>query len=539
MGSFAGIGAALVVLALVQALGCAAPQRAAAPPKPAAGGTLRMVQEAPQSLDPLRCDSVYESLPINQIFDTVVAYSPSLTVVPALAESWSISRDNLEYTFELRPGVLFHDGQELSAHDVVHTITRQLSPRRTETSLAYSYLLVIDGAAEFAHGEIDRVRGLEVVDERTLRVRLAHPYPSFLEVLAMDNLGVVPRTLVEGRGEDAFGRAPVGTGPFRLGGWQDDKIVLEANPSYFAGRPYLDAVEISLLREGDTDTGASRFAEEAIDVLEAPGDVLPALAADETVELYRYPELSLSFLGLNAAAPPLDNLDVRRAIAHAIDRKALVDESPELRREAVGVLPPGLSGYSPEFKALEHDPQKARRLLAAAGYPEGRGLPPIELASASKSASAQRVTQRIRDDLAEVGIHVELVPVSWAEMGERLANGTAGMFLLGWVADLTDPDSFLRSLFETGGSGNYFRYASPATEQLLERGMQQANPVERTRIYRELERQVLEQAPLVPLYHTVAVVALREGVQGFRPTPLGVAKVDLEKVWFHSPDRPS
>jgi len=538
MGSFAGIGTLLIGLALVQAPGCSKPQPGTAPPKPAAGGTLRMVQEAPQSLDPLRCDSVYESLPINQIFDTVVAYSPSLTVVPGLAESWSISRDNLVYTFELRRGVLFHDGQELAAQDVVHTITRQLSPHRTETSLAFSYLLVIDGAAEFAHGESDSVRGLEVVDERTLRVRLVHPYPSFLEVLAMDNLGVVPHSLEEGR-DEAFGRAPVGTGPFRLGGWQDDKIVLEANSSYFAGRPYLDTVEISLLREGDKDTGASRFAAAAIDVLEAPSDVLPALAADETVELYRYQELSLSFLGLNAAAPPLDNLDVRRAIAHAIDRKALVDESPETRREAVGVLPPGLSGYSPELKALDHDPQEARRLLAAAGYPEGRDLPPIELASASKSTSARRVTQRIKQDLSEVGIRVELVPVSWIEMGERLSNGTGGMFLLGWVADLTDPDSFLRSLFETGGSGNYFHYASPATEQLLERGMQQANPVERARIYRELERQVLDQAPLIPLYHTVGVVAVRQGVQGFRPTPLGVAKVDLEKVWFHSPDRPS
>jgi ABC-type transport system substrate-binding protein len=435
--------------------------------------------------------------------------------------------------------VLFHDGQELSAHDVVHTITRQLSPRRTETSLAYSYLLVIAGAAEFAHGESEQVSGLEVVDERTLRVRLVHPYPSFLEVLAMDNLGVVPHALVDGRGDEAFGRAPVGTGPFRLAGWHDDKIVLEANSSYFAGRPYLDSVEISLLREGDKDTGATRFAEEAIDVLEAPSDVLPALAADETVELYRYQELSLSFLGLNAAAPPLDDLDVRRAIAHAIDRQALVNESPGVRREAVGVLPPGLSGYSPELKALAYDPQEARRLLIAAGHPDGQGLPSIELASASKSASAQRVTQQIRDDLAEVGIRVELVPVSWAEMGDRLSNGTAGMFLLGWVADLTDPDSFLRSLFETGGSGNYFRYASRATEQLLESGMQQANPVERARIYRELERQVLDQAPLVPLYHTVGVVAVRHGVQGFRPTPLGVAKVDLEKVWFHSPDRPS
>jgi ABC-type transport system substrate-binding protein len=191
-----------------------------------------------------------------------------------------------------------------------------------------------------------------------------------------------------------------------------------------------------------------------------------------------------------------------------------------------------MSGYSPEPKGLEYDPEASRRLLAEHGYPGGRGLPPILLHNASRGESALRLIDQLRSDLAAVGIRLEVVPVTWAELGEHLDNQTAGAFLLAWIADLTDPDSFLRSLFESGGSGNYFGHRSPETDRLLAHGAVELNPVERARVYRQLERQILEQAPLIPLYHTMGIVAVQSDVKGLTPTPLGLAKVDLEKVWI-------
>jgi peptide/nickel transport system substrate-binding protein/oligopeptide transport system substrate-binding protein len=498
-----------------------------------------MVQEAPQSLDPLRCESVYESLPINQIFDTMVAYDPSLTVIPGVAETWTISKDNLEYTFTLRPEVRFHNGDVLTSKDVVYSICRQLCPKKAEMSLAFSYLMIIDGAPEFSQGKIEDVSGLEIIDDRTLTIRLSRPYPSFLEVMAMDNLAILPERMVREMGDEAFGRAPIGTGPFRLAGWDDERILLEANEDYFAGRPHLDAVQINFLRQGEADFGAARFARNQLDVLEPPTDSLVRLSQDDSVSLFRYQELSLSFLGLNTQLPPLDQPLVRRALAHALDRNAMVQDSPSIRREAVGILPPGVAGYSPELKAPDYDPQEARRLLAQAGYPGGQGLPPIPLHNASQSAAAARVLDRISEDLSAVGIRLEIIPVSWPELGELLENQTVGAFLLAWIADMTDPDAFLRSLFEPGGSGNYFGHLSEETERLLELGTQETNPVDRARIYRELERHILNEAPLIPLYHTVGVIAVRENVEGLNPTPLGVAKVDLEKVWFRPRGRAS
>jgi ABC-type transport system substrate-binding protein len=242
--------------------------------------------------------------------------------------------------------------------------------------------------------------------------------------------------------------------------------------------------------------------------------------------------MSLSVLGLGTSQPPLDKRWLRQAIGHAINRQGMINESPSVRRAAAGMLPPGLTGYSPESKGLEYDPEASRRLLAQAGYPGGRGLPTVKICNPSMSPSAQRVLERIRADLEAVGIRLEVVDVSWPELGEMLEGRTAPAFLLAWMADRTDPDAFLRALFESKGSANYFGYASDKVDALLDRGADEKNPQLRARIYHELEREILADAPMVPMYHTVGVVALRANVHGLEPTPLGLAKVELEEVWI-------
>jgi ABC-type transport system substrate-binding protein len=497
------------------------------------GGVLRFVQEGPRSLDPRAADSVYESLPINQLFDTLVALDPSLNLKPALAESWTVSKDERSFTFTLRGNVRFHNGQLLEADDVAFTIYRHLDPDGGRDSLAFSYLLAIEGAKEYSQGGREDLPGLEIIDSLTLRITLVHPYLSFLEVLAMDDLGVVPKEVVERVGDEEFGRSPVGTGPFKLADWNDDRLRLEAYRQYYGGRPFLDAVEINFLQDGEEDFGAGRFLGGDVDVLEPPTRSLERLSNESGVYVYRYQEMSLSFLGLNTMQPPLDQLWLRQAIGHAMNRQALVEDSPAVRRKAVGILPPGISGYSPEPKTLGYSPLEAKRLLAEAGYPNGEGLPPIKLSITSTGPAVQRVLDRLRGDLEAVGIKLEIVRVSWAELGDQLEERTAHSFILGWVADLTDPDSFLRSMFEPDGSANYFGYRSAETAALLERGARECNPVARAGIYRDLERRILADAPMVPLYHSMGVVAMREYVRGFKPGPMGMAKVELEKVWLN------
>src|SRR6185503_561923 len=238
------------------------------------------------------------------------------------------------------------------------------------------------------------------------------------------------------------------------------------------------------------------------------------------------------FLGIQTGMPPWEDARVRKAIAQAIDRKAVLQISAATRREAVGIVPPGLPGYSPSPKAPPYDPEAAKALLAQAGYPGGRGLPPLRFYTAQTGSSAVvKSNERLRDDLARVGIKLDIHEVPWSRLIELIEDSAAPAFQLGWIADLPDPDAFLRTLFEPGGSANYFNFLDPDTAVALERGASETNPIERARIYRELEKSILDKAPLVPLFHSMGMIASRREVHGLTPGPMGIASLDLETVW--------
>jgi ABC-type transport system substrate-binding protein len=306
-----------------------------------------------------------------------------------------------------------------------------------------------------------------------------------------------------------------------------------ANPDYFGGAPHLDDIVIIFPGAGERDGGNARFLAGETEIVEPSSDALPTLLKDTDVELHRYQELSVSFLGMNTGSPPLDDERVRRAIAMAIDRTALAAVAPSRRREAQGILPPGLPGYSPSPKALAYDPEGARRVLAEAGHAGGRGLRPVTFYSAQSTASATRQTNEIlKRNLADVGIKLDIRESTWSVLIAHVEDNDAPTFQLGWVADLPDPDSFLRTLFEPGGAGNYFSFLDSESAGALERGAAEMNPMERAKIYRQLEQTVLAKAPLVPLYHSIGMIASRRNVHGFKPGPFGIASLDLEHVWL-------
>ncbi len=509
---------------------------------PSRGGVFRIITEAPASLDPIRSNSIYEGLPVNQLFDGLVELDPSLHVMPGLADTWTISPDGCTYRFHLRNGVTFHDGSELTASDVVFTFRRLLRPENVSTSLVGSYALTVAGAEEFSSGRTDVLSGVRALDDRIVEIELRFPSIYFLEVLSLDGLRIVPEKVIREIGDEAFGRAPVGTGPFRIGGWYDDRLELLANPDYFRGPPFLETVRIEFHNgTDDLDFGVGRFKQGELDMVEPGTSDIPGLMECKGVAIRDFQELSLTFLGLGTDNPPLDRLEVRQAIAHAINREALVEASPGIRRRAVGLVPPGMNAYSPDPKALPYDPDRSRRLLLKAGYGPGNPLPPILLLNVGRSAVALEALASIRRDLAEVGIRLDVRQISWADQGEAIAARKAPLFLLVWVADLPDPDVFLRGLFESGGSSNYFAFEDEEVTRLLDLGVRELNPLKRSQIYRSLERRILSQAPIVPLYHASGLLSHRKEVHGLEPGPLGASYLSLEKVWIEEveeEDRP-
>jgi ABC-type transport system substrate-binding protein len=253
------------------------------------------------------------------------------------------------------------------------------------------------------------------------------------------------------------------------------------------------------------------------------------------VRVIRRRELSLGFVGINCAIPPLDDSRVREALACAIDRQALVKQDTLGAEIARGVLPPGMQSFSPSFKALPYDPARSARVLAEAGYPGGKGLPTLDYWTNVRSTVRRRADSLMVADLARVGIRVRVHEAPWTELSQRIDAKQAPLFSLSWVADIPDPDSFLGSLFESASTSNYFGYSSPPVDSLLHQARTTSDPMERDRLFREVESRVLRDVALVPLSHSASLYAVDARVHGVNLTPLGISAIDFGKVWLEAP----
>ena len=509
-------------------------------PEALASGTqvFRYYSERLGTLDPALASDAYSSIVIAQIFSPLVGLTSDLEPVPQVAESWTISRDGLVYLFHLHKDVRFQNGREVQASDFVYSLTRLFKePFRTD-GLAAGYLDAIVGVPEFIAGRSKVIRGIRALDRYRLEVRLSRPYSALLSALALDQASVVPRECVEAPGKKHFADYPVGCGPFHLAYRRGkEALILAANQDYFLGKPAIDSIIFYTPKsvEGvDTDGARALLRGEAA-MANLPLNLLAQVKARPNIRIVRWQDLSLSFVGMNVKKPPLDDRRVRQAIALAMDRTAMHGLWPEGKVLSQGILPPGLPGYSPEPRTYAHDPDAARRLLASAGYGPSHPLPVMTLWKSTANQSVRQVDTVMVKSLEEAGIRVKLKYVSWTELDSVITGRHGQLFGLAWVADIPDPDTFLRSLFYSSSGTNYFRYADRAVDSLLDVAQRTANPDVRMSAYRSVEARVVAAAPLVPLFHSSTFVGLREEVSGLEVNPLGISTLAMEKLRIGKP----
>jgi peptide/nickel transport system substrate-binding protein/oligopeptide transport system substrate-binding protein len=516
----------------------AAPAQERAPERggPVSGGAYRRpLGNDPASLDPARVRDVYSLAVVHQLYDGLVQYDQTLAITPALAQFWRGSRDGRSWTFTLRKGVRFHHGREVTAEDVVYSLTRLLDPR-TRSSAA-ELLAGVQGAREFREGRSPGVAGLVAADRYTVQVTLAEAGPPLPAVLAVGQAKIVPRDVAEAQGEQ-FGAAPVGTGPFRFVRWDRGReIALAANPEYFAGPPHLARVVYRIFPGGQVDDMYREFRAGALEDSPPPArDYRQALQAPGHVYVKR-PMFSLRHYGFHVAVRPLDDRRVRQAIVHAIDREAIVEED-FLGRYAVarGILPPGTLGYNPRVAGYAHDPARARELLAAAGFPGGRGLPPLPIWSSVRHEGILREHERIARDLAAVGIRAEFhyLP-DWPAFSRQMAERKFPVFLRAWSADSPDPEDFLVKLFHSASPRNYTGYANPAVDGVLAEARAAGDGLRRAELYRRAEELILADAPIIPVWHYTYERLFQPYVRAVEVSGLGDPYVPLRKIWLERP----
>ena len=450
------------------------------------------------------------------IFSGLVKLDTDLQVVADMAESWEVSDNNTVFTFTLRDNARFHDGRAVMAADVKYSWERALHPD-LESPVAHTYLGDIVGAQAMVDGETETLEGVEVLDDRTLRVTITDPFSYFLSKFTYPTSFVVDRANVE-IGED-WTDAPNGTGAFKLKVWEKDRLlILERNDDWYGGAPALAHVvyrifagnPMQMYENGDIDLTGIYVSN--IDRARDP-------ANDLNDDLIEGTELCTFYLGFNASQPPFDDPKVRQALALALE----IDKELEVTRKglaarAAGFVPPGMFAYNETLEPSTFDLEAARQLLGESRYGGAENLPPIE-----SFADDDAIHWAWREHL---GLEVEAVSVfGFADFLERLDNEEFGVLTAGWCADYPDPQNFLDVLFHSDSAENRFGYANEQVDALLEEASVEPDPTRRASLYQEAEQLILDDWVAVPLRHSNSYMLVRPYVKGFELTPIGVPQL--------------
>ncbi|RNC99122.1 ABC transporter substrate-binding protein [Lysinibacillus halotolerans] len=468
------------------------------------------------SLDPaIVTDS--ESFKVTEnIFETLLNFGEQdTTVQPGLAKEWEVSEDGLTYTFHLQEGVKFHDGTDFNAEAVVKNVERWKGGAEEKFYYFHSMFK--------SEGE-DIIKSVEAVDDYTVVFTLTRPQAPFLKNIAMSPFAIASPTAFESAG-DAFGDNPVGTGPFKFVEWKrNDSITVEKNEDYWQeGLPKLDKIIFRSIPDNSARLNALTTGE--IDLADGinPSDAA-TVESNSELQLIERPSMNIGYLGLTSTRKPFDNVLVRQAVNYAIDKQAIVDAFFQGRAEvAVNPMPSSISGYNEEIEGYPYDPEKAKELLAEAGY-DGEE---IELwampVPRPYMPDGQKVAEAIQKNLADVGIPSKIVTFEWATYLEKAKNGEADAFLMGWTGDNGDADNFLYTLLDkdTIGSNNYAYYSNDEVHELLIAAQTETDEEKRNDLYKQAQVIIHEDAPWVPLAHSTPLLAAKKGVTDYLPHPTG------------------
>lgn len=486
------------------------------------------------SLDPV-AESDGESHKITEnIFETLVGYEKDNTsIIPGLAEKWDISQDGLTYTFHLRQGVKFHDGTDFNAEAVKFNFDRWMdknNPYHSKEGFPY-YNDMFGGYKGDKTHVIDSVNA---VDPYTVEIKLTRHLAPFLSNLGMGSFAMASPEAIKKYG-DKFLEHPVGTGPFVFTEWKrNDSITLDKNPNYWKqGLPKLDRVIFKVIPENSSRLTALQSGE--IDLMDGLNpDDLTTVEKNKELQIFTRPSMNVGFLGFNTEKKPFDNPGVRNAIGHAINKHGIVEAFFGGKAvEAVNPMPPSIWGHNDNLKDRGYDLEKAKQMLAEAGFPNGFKTEIWAMPVARPyMTDGPKIAEAIQQDLKKIGIETQIITMDWATYLDRVKKGEQTMYLLGWTGDNGDPDNFLNVFFNKNNipGNNDTRYQNEEVQTLLEEAQSEVDQEKRAEMYKKIQEIVFRDAPLIPLVHSTPSLAGKATITGYVPHPKGIES--FENVEF-------
>jgi oligopeptide transport system substrate-binding protein len=481
----------------------------------------------PPHIDPQRMADFGSYTVASQIYTTLTILDDKLQIVPYAAEKWTVSRDGLTWTFKLRDNLVFHNGRKADASDVKYSLTRLASPDSRSPS---SFLLLSDVVGFEAvnkQGEKE-LSGVRVVDPLTVEIRLQSPPKGDLATrLSHISTAIIAKEAVEAGGPNWAETHAVGTGPWKLKEWAHrSRVVYEAFPQFFEGKPKVDRLEMPIVQEPATQLAMYQNGE--LDVVLVPLGDYPRLKADPRwgKEMKVWDRTQVQFLALNPRVyAPFKDVRVRQAFAHAMDRQKVISQVFHgLYTPAGGMLPPGIPGYDAQLKGLPYDPARAKQLLAEAGFPDGKGLPPLTMTvnpvTGDYRMMAEPIAAMLKDTLG-VSIEVQL---------QEFASFTAAMnrrdalpsFMTGWSASTLDAGYFHELWLYSKSPLNRVNYESAAFDRLVEQANGAPDRARRIAFIKQADELITKDVPLIPVMYTRFVYLVSPRVKGLEPVPLGL-----------------
>jgi oligopeptide transport system substrate-binding protein len=493
-------------------------------------GVLNLWDTGPLTLDPAISADMSSHTYVMQIFSGLVRLDQDLNIVPDIAESLpEESPDGTVYTFHLRQGVKFHNGKEVKAADFKYSWERACDPG-TGSSTAATYLGDIVGAKDMLTGNATEISGVKVIGDYTLQVTIDAPKTYFLDKLAYPTAFVVDRANVEAG--QYWWLTPNGTGPFKLKQWAPgQRLVLERSDVYYGQPAKSEQVVFSLAAANPMDL----YETGQIDVVPVYLDYIDEVS-DETnplhLELTITPELSLYYIGFNTAEPPFDDVNVRRAFCHAIDKEHIIKVIlRDMVSEARGILPPGMPGYNETVEGLDYDVEEAKALIAESKYGDVANLSPITLTVEGYGNNIPSYLGAIIQEWQQnLGVEISVRQLETEEFIYNLKQEKDEMFTMGWIADYPDPHDFLDVLFYTGSEVNIGEYDNSNLDTLLDQAAIEQDETDRLAMYQQAEQLVVDDAACIPLFHGTNYILAKPYVRGYELGPLGIP--DLSKVYI-------
>ena len=507
-----------VALALLVVIGAVLVNGGGLPVDAGVRDEVRILTGEPSTYDPAAGADVVTASVTAQLYETLTAFDSGLALQPALAGSWDVADDGTSVIFHLRPGLTFSDGSPLTAEDVVGSWLRIIDPLRPAPLAAL--MIDVRGAREYLAGVMtDPARVGLRADGLDVEVELERPGADFPSIVSSPLFAIVPPSVWRER-QDAFGIGAVVSGGYAVVAEGAEEITLERNARYWAGPPQIPTVRLVVDIGGRSPVAA--FLDDDLDYTPVSIVDAPWIAYDERLgpQLRETPSLAITYLGVNTTTPPFDDVRVREALGAAVDWRriaALASFGGDV--PAVSMVPPGIPGAGDNDWLPLHDPDRARELLADAGYPGGSGLPPIQFAVAGAS-----MADGIEGDLErELGVEVELLTLD-DHLG-RISTDPPNLWISGWVADYPGPNDFLGVLLESDSTENKGGWVSPAFDQAIAEALATRDPAQAEAAFERALAEIQDEVPVVPLYVSTDWSLSRDGLLGAGGNGMGILRM--------------